>query len=413
MKRFMLSVLVLVLTLGFLVPSIAQEDVTLRVLWFNDANESDVFLDTIQPYLDENPHIKIDMQVVAFSDYEQKLKVMLTGDMAPDIARVTNNQIPVFLSELEPIAPYIEDIKDVESAFMAASLAFAKNENDEIIAYPTEATANGMIVNKTAFEKAGVDVAEVSKTWTWEEWEEIIKKVIAFEGNPTYGLALDFTPHRFSTLLFEFGGRMMNDDYTAVNFSNEKTVETITWFKRMHDEKIVPESVWLGSENPAELFQAGVVACHIGGSWNINVYAKNIKDFEWMVVVPPKGEIVSSVPGGKFVASFKGSKNKEEAQKLMAWFSEDGPNAKYCCDTFNLSSRIDSSVEYPSNTSDFAAFSEALKATPVYVANEWKNPVLSQISPVIKEQIVLALMGDISPADAAAAIDQKGAEMMK
>ena len=128
MKKSVLSMIVLVLVLGMFVPTIAQEDVTLSVLWFNDANESEVFLDTIQPYLDENPNIKIDMQVVAFSDYEKKIKMLLSGDSAPDIARVTNNQIPVFLSELEPIAPYIEDIKDVESAFMAASLAFAKTK---------------------------------------------------------------------------------------------------------------------------------------------------------------------------------------------------------------------------------------------------------------------------------------------
>ena len=34
----------------------AQQEVTLSVLWFNDANESDVFLETVADYLAANPH---------------------------------------------------------------------------------------------------------------------------------------------------------------------------------------------------------------------------------------------------------------------------------------------------------------------------------------------------------------------
>jgi alpha-1,4-digalacturonate transport system substrate-binding protein len=71
----------------------AKDDVTLSVMWFNDANESDVFLDTIKGYLAENPNVKVDMQVVAFQEYEQKLKLMISGGNPPDIARVTNNHL--------------------------------------------------------------------------------------------------------------------------------------------------------------------------------------------------------------------------------------------------------------------------------------------------------------------------------
>lgn len=95
----------------------------------------------------------------------------------------------------------------------------------------------------------------------------------------------------------------------------------------MHDEELIPKSVWMGSEKASELFQAGIAAAHIGGSWNINGYSKDIKDFEWVAVRNPKGEIQSSVPGSKFVASFQLSPNKEEAQKLMAWFSDAQHNS--------------------------------------------------------------------------------------
>ncbi|MCY1151737.1 MAG: sugar ABC transporter substrate-binding protein [Sphaerochaetaceae bacterium] len=414
MKKLMLIMVSILLCSTVVFASGATEgeedkDVTLSVMWFNDANESDVFLDTIDEYLKANENVKVDMQVVSFSEYEQKLKLMISGGNPPDIARVTNNHLSSLGSSLEPINNYVDDISAVEDMFMPGSIAFAK-DGDNLLAYPTEATANGMLVNLTAWENAGIDVKELSKTWTWEQWEDAVKEVIKANDGMKYGLALDFSPHRYSTILFEFGGRQMNLDQSEVEFTNEGTINSINWFKRLHDEGLIPSSVWLGSENPAELFQAGLVACHIGGSWNINTYNTNVKDFEWCAVNTPKEEIRSSVPGGKFIASFKDSENKEEAMKLMAAFSSKESNEKYCADTFNLSARVDTDVPYISNKEDFTVFSEDLKVTPAFTALEWKASSLNKVYSYIREQIVQVLMGNISAEEATMNIDKEAAK---
>ncbi len=391
----------------------SEKDVTLSVMWFNDANESEVFMNTISDYLEANPHVSIDLQVVAFSEYEQKLKLMISGGNPPDVARVTNNNLANLVSSFEPLEGYVDSIEAVKANYNPASVAFAINKQGEMIAYPTEATANGMLVNKTAFMNAGIDVANVSKTWTWDEWEVLAREVIAANDKIKYGLAVDFTPHRFSTLLFQMGGRFLNEDQSAMGFNSEGSIAALEMFKRFHDTGLIPKSVWLGSENPAELFQAGIVASHIGGSWNINTYSKNVKDFEWMVVNTPKGEINSSVPGGKFIASFRDSANKEEAMKLMAVFADKEHTEKYCGETFNLSSRVDTDVAYASNASDFAVFLEDLKKTPAFTANEWKNENVNKVSAYLKEQIVEVLLGNVTPKQAAINVDEKGATFFK
>lgn len=406
MKKFLSGLLTALLLVCALGQAFAAEPVTLTVLWFNDANESDVFTKTVADYLEENPNVTLDMQVVAFDAYEQKLKMMIAGDNAPDLARMTTALLPVFSDSMEPLATYA-DTAAIEAAFAPSMLAFAKNTSGELIAYPTEATANGMLVNQTAFEKAGIDVVALSKTWTWADWEEAAKKVVAASDTVKYGLAVDFTPHRFSTILYQFGGRMMNEDHTAIQYSNEGTINAINWFKRMHDEGLIPQSVWMGSENPAEMFQAGLVACHIGGSWNINTYA-GVTDFKWTAVQCPKGEIRSSVPGGKFIGSFKTSPNKEEAAKLMAAFSDAEHNAAYCLGTNNLSSRVDVSIEYPAFTDCFNTFSEELKITPTYTAEEWNTALVGKIGSIVKEQIVQVLLGSITAEQACAEIDAQG-----
>ena len=391
----------------------SKKDVTLSVLWFNDGNESEVFLKTMDDYLKANPNISLDLQIVAYSEYDQKLKLMISGGNPPDLARITTNTLSVVVDSLEPIDNHVQDIEAVKKQYLPSMVAFASNKDGKFVAYPTEATANGMLVNKTAFDKAGIDVDEVSKTWTWGEWETIIKKVIAANPKMKYGLAVDFTPHRFSTVMYQWGGHFLNADQSSINFNNPGTIETLKWFKHVHDAALLPKSVWLGSENPAELFQAGLVAGHIGGSWNINTYNKNVKDFEWKAVKMPKGLINSSVPGGKFVASFKGSKNQDEAFKFMAAFADKTHNEMYSRDTFNIPSRNDAVVTYPSNSDDFKVFLEELKVTPAFTADEWKNTNLSKVTTYIREQIVEVLLGNITAEQAVANVDTKGATYFK
>ena len=380
---------------------------TLSVLWFNDANESDVFMETIQGYLDEHPDIKVDLQIIPFGDYEQRLRMMISGGTVPDLARLTTGIIPGVISTLEPIEQYIDNPQATRDAFMPSMLAFTLNGNDEMVAYPTEATANGMLVNLTAWENAGIDVKTLSQSWTWEEWENAVRQVIAANEGMSYGLAVDYTIHRFSTILYEFGGSFLNADSTAFQMDKPENVNAINYFKRLHDEGIIPSSVWMGSENPAELFQAGLVACHIGGSWNINTYNANVTDFEWCAVSTPKGAINSSVPGGKFIGAFRGGKHLKEAMDLMAYFSAKEQNEKYCLGTFNLSSRVDANIAYPTNSEDFAVFQKDLSVTPAFTAREWTNQSVNQLGTYMVEQIVQVLLGNMTAEQACSAIQAR------
>jgi alpha-1,4-digalacturonate transport system substrate-binding protein len=107
------------------------------------------------------------------------------------------------------------------------------------------------------------------------------------------------------------------------------------------------------------------------------------------------------VPGGKFIATFKGGKNETEALRLITAFADKDHTSAYVRDTFNLSSRTDTVVNYPSNGKDFAIFLEELKVTPPFTADEWKNVELNKVSAFIREQIVQVLMGNLTPEQAA------------
>ena len=386
----------------------AVEDVSLSVLWFNDGNESEVFMNTVSDYLEANPNVSIDMQLIPFGDYEKRLKLMIAGGNPPDLARITNNQVAMFADSLLPLDGNVENLSEVTDGFNKASLAFATDKNGNLVALPTEATANGMIVNVDYFTKAGIDVRELSKTWTWDQWYDAMVQVVAANDGLEYGLGYDFSPHRWSTLLYEAGGRFLNDSTTAMGFNSPESIDALNFFKKLHDDGLIPSSVWMGSENPQELFQAQIVASHIGGSWVINKYNSDITDFKWAAVNMPKRKIRSSVAGGKFVGVFKGADNEKTAIDLMLHFSDQKHNAMYCLDTYNLSARTDANITYPARNEDFLAMAADLAVTPAITAEDWKSPELNKIYSYIREQIIEGLLNNQTMEQTAQNIQDKG-----
>jgi len=414
MTRRIVLLLGLVLLVA-LAPSavVAQgaQKTTLTVLWFNDSNESDVFQKTMAGYAASHPNIAIDMQVIPFKDYDNKLKLMIAGGSPPDVARLTNNHVAILGDQLQPLEG--NRFKELASHYFASSLALATDSKGQLLAMPTEATANGMIVNRTYFKNAGIDVDKLSKTWTWDQWVDAMKKVMAANAKCKYGIVVDFTPNRWSTFLFEAGGRFLTPDGKAMNFMTPEALDALNFFKMLHDTQLTPASVWMGSENPQEMFASGLVACHVGGSWLINAYNSTIKDFDWGAVQMPKRNIRSSVPGGKFVGTFRQSPNKAAALDLIAAFSDLEHNSAYCRDTFNLSARKDAKISYPARGADFAVFGNDLSVTPAYTAEDWKSPGLNKIYTYIRDQIVEGLLGHQTMQQTQQNIQQQGNQFLQ
>lgn len=301
------------------------ETKTLDVVWFSDNKEGEVFMELAEEYMSEHPNIKIELVETPYGDLDNKLKNMINAGEAPALARMTN--LGPFQNQLINLLDYVDDAD-----------AFATNFNNglrydydgQILAAPSDVTANGVIYNKTAFEAAGVEVpASEDDIWTWDEFTEALKTVME-KGGVKYGLAYDNTTQRFSTLIYEAGGSLLNEDMTASNINTDATRRTLSWFKQLHDEGVIPTSVWLGSETPQEMFRTGQVACHIGGSWQVANYKDQITDFEWGVTYLPQEARRSSVPGGKWLGAFKNTGVEKEAAEFIEWMSQPEQSKRYC-----------------------------------------------------------------------------------
>ncbi len=344
-----------------------QEVKTLDVVWFSDGKEGESFLALAKKYEEEHPNVKIQLIEVPYSDLESKIKNMINGKESPALARLTN--LGPFENQLLDLSEYVSD-KEAFSNSFGEGLKFIYD--GKILAAPMDVTANGLIYNKTAFEKAGVSVPQnADEIWTWDEWKDAMKTVME-KSDCKYGLVYDKSPQRFTTLMYEAGASMLNEDLTASNFNTPETERAVSFFKELHDEKIIPDSVWLGSENPNNLFRTGQVAMHFAGSWMIANYKEEITDFEWGVTYLPKEAKRATVPGGKYLAAFQNTGVEKEAAEFIEWISKAENNAVYCQENSYLSQVKGNEVlSYDYGADFFAIFTEELNATDDIPRSEW------------------------------------------
>ncbi|WP_338552705.1 sugar ABC transporter substrate-binding protein [Paenibacillus sp. KS-LC4] len=362
------------------------EKATLDFLWFSDGNEGEVMKGIIKDYEQANANVKINLIEVGFKDLQTKLKTMISGGKPPALSRITDTGS--FANQAVDLTPYVDSAEQFEGQFID-SLKPYYVINDKLVAAPMDVTANGLIYNKTLFDKAGVKVpTSPDDVWTWDEYTAALKEVMA-KGGARYGMVWDVTPHRWSTLLYQNGGSILTEDGKAAAINSEAGIRTMDMFKQLHKDGIMPDSVWLGGENPNNLFRSGTVAAHWAGNWMISNY-KDITDFEWGVTYMPKGTQRSSVPGGKFLMAFKDSGNEKEAAEFIKYLTSKEVNSKYNQESLFMSPRKDSAVlDYSFGKEMYQVFSDELKNTSPLAANDWsRQTIISKISTDLKNNII-------------------------
>lgn len=373
------------------------------MFWFSDGGDTEAMQKLIDQYQTENPNIKINLIEIPFEDIQNKIMVSVSGGTPPALARTTES-VTSFINEATiDFADYVD--KDELLSQFLPSIHNYFVLNDKVCSVPTDVTANGLIYNKTAFEKAGVSVpTSPDDIWTWEEFEQALKTVME-KGGVQYGLVIDNPTHRWSTILYEFGGSLANEN--GGNLSSPESLAAIEYTKHLFDEGIVPKSTWLGGEDPNNMFRSGQVAAHLSGNWIFINYRDNITDFEWGVTYLPTEVTRSSVPGGKQLTAFEGSGMEQEAVDFIMWVTAQEQNAQYCEESLLISPRLDNAeLNYSFGSEYFAIMANELDNTVPEASFDWGYPNLSaELQTILEEGFSEVINGTMTAQELAAEAD--------
>ena len=284
-----------------------------------------------------------------------------------------------------------------------SSFAMDGTVNGELVAGTVNATAVGLIINKTAFDKAGVSYPLTEEDrWTWDEFMAALDQVMAAnEGNLDYALVIDYSQQRIRTVLYQFGSMFFDPaDSKHLIFDSPETRAGIDFLLSLYEDGYSSVSAGLGTENAQQMFKTGRVAAHLAGNWVITDYMENITDFEWTPVLMPYETTVATCLGGNFLYAFDGTGQEETAVEFIKWFFEPENYIQYCKDGNYLPGVKGIEVDYDVPGLDI--FVQELNATDAaperdkaiessYIGKDWGN--------TLRDNLARAVAGEISAED--------------
>ncbi len=424
MKRFvLLSLAMLVLGVGALFANgqaqgsteatkqAAPQQKELTALWFyDDPAELDFLNKKAAEYSAAHPGVSIKVNTVAYDDLFPRVAQLVAAGTPPDIVKLT---------DIRPeIAPFVQDLsqhlgKDFLKPFIPG-LQAALTRNNQVVGAPLDVTANGVMLNKTLFEKAGVAIPSKDKPWTWDQFLAAVGQVKQKTG-ALYGLVWDVTPHRWSTYLFENGGSYYDATGTKANFNTPEAIRALRGFDKMFDDGYMPKSIWIGSENPRDMFFGGNSVAWMSGSWQVKAMIQNLKDFQWTAGPNPYVTTRSSVLGYKFVSAFSTAKHPEVAADFIKFFTSKESNSDYARTLMAISARTDTgTIDYqnPQATEALNNLAHELAVSPLAASKDVTNPAMGFVWNTVKENVQLVLTKQKTPEQAAADVDAKITEAL-
>jgi alpha-1,4-digalacturonate transport system substrate-binding protein len=388
------------------------DDKNLTYVYFTDGPDEAATRSLISEF-EKETGATVNLQIVPFANLEQQLQARLSGDNAPDVARLT--ELTPFRDDLLDLNKFQKDALD--GKFIDGANSIIKGEGGELVAVPSDLTMNGPLINVDQFKKAGVPLPDPAKPWKWSEFVAAAKKVQ--QANKTeYAIAMDVSGHRFATMLSQYGTTYFSQD-GKVALDKPKAVAAVTQFAELNFSGAMPKDVWLqaGSKYKGanDVFLAQQTPVYISGNWQISAFAKDAK-FNWQAAPNPCEERCGGFPGGKFMAAFKQSKRQELAAQFIAWMNSADSQRKMCQQAAFLPTRkdlIESGIDYPNRGQDMKVFLDEIKQTPEDTYANVYNPAFSATAKGVVNALAKLLSGSGNPQSTVDAMTQEAEKALE
>lgn len=228
-KKFLVLLMALVLLLSTMTFAVAQEQQTIRVLWWGSQARHDLTVKAINLFMEKNPNIKVEIEFTDWGGYWSKLATQTAGGLVPDVVQMDYAYITQYATNnvLEDLTPYIEsgalDVSNISDAMLASAKV-----GDGMYAIPCGSTAPILLYRKDILDQAGVTMP-ISPTE--KEFFEIEKQVLAATGR-TNGSDCGWEGVRYHVR--NYGLNLYSEDGTSLGFEDPALVAYV-WQRYLNE----------------------------------------------------------------------------------------------------------------------------------------------------------------------------------
>ncbi|MBQ1024931.1 sugar ABC transporter substrate-binding protein [Micromonospora sp. C95] len=288
----------------------------------------------LQPELDkfeQQTGIKVNVEVVPWSDLLNRLLAAATTGQGPDVVNIGNT----WSASLQATGALVEfddatlDKVGGKDRFVPAALAAAGAPDQPPAAVPLYSLAYALYYNKQSFADAGITAPPT----TWEELAEVGRKLT---GDGTWGLAVEgANPSENAHHAFTFGQQYGGNWFDAAGQPTFDTPQNVAAVKRYVDlmavDKIVnPSNAEYAQNQSVSDFANGKAAMLLWQAAGANLKSQNmaadaygVAPVPFLASPPAGGKQVNSMVAGINIAVFKHTKNLDGALEFVKFMTSD------------------------------------------------------------------------------------------
>jgi multiple sugar transport system substrate-binding protein len=259
-------------------------------IWGNDVQKA-MYEELAKEFKSEYPHVDVEVMMIPFADYQQKLSIMLASKTAPDIGWLAERMIPQFLEsgQLIDISESVTGDAAYDFADIYPSTLELFTKGDELYGIPFSTPPILMYFNKNLFEGKGLKTpSELYAEGNWN-YEEFLKasKAIADPSQGVYGVRLVRDWKNWSDgllpLIWSHGAEVFNAEGTSFTLNSPQGQEALQLYSDMlFKDNVHPKP---GDEIA---FDSGKIGMYTD-RYSYVSKARPITDFEWDIAPMPEG----------------------------------------------------------------------------------------------------------------------------
>ena len=282
--------------------------------WSSSDAENARLQEMIDTYNEQNPGVNVTLNQVP--DYDTVLQTAMAGGEPPDVFYIDSFRLPDYVAAdaLMPIGDQMDDPDD-----FYPSLRQAFTINDTFWCPPKDFSTLALQYNTDHFDAAGLDYP--TPDWTWDDLRAAAEALTDADAGVT-GLVLPADMARWIAFLYQAGGTVTNDDFSAMTLDSPEALEATDFYVNMVLDGVAAQPSDLDSGWPGEAFGKGLASMSLEGNWIVPFLNDQFPDLNWGVTEMPAG------PGGDATMAFTvcygvaaDAPNPEESIALANWLT--------------------------------------------------------------------------------------------
>lgn len=373
--------------------------------WSNTPAKDNAMKAWIGDFVKSNSSIKISPEILPWTNYWDKLKISTAGGNAYDIIGISSGSAaPYYASGSLVDLSTLDGYQDVVNALAPSTITLCQ-WNGKTYGIPIGTSVSVLGYNADMLQAAGIPTPDPSTPMTFDQFKVLGKKLYKagqqYAINPTDILDIP-------TFVQMEGGNMFDRaiNPTKITINTPEGIQGITDYKSLFDENLAPPYAQLN--NGPWSFDLGALQTNKIGFARVGAWLfTDIQNSSIKIGITPLFTIKTPVVQGSVnsLSIYAGSKHINEAWEFIKWAAGVQPEI-----SFAKFSDIPANKTALSQLSSYIApanFAPTLLAAyptfqPQYMTNN------QQLSSVISD-ITTSLMGNkITPAQAAAQLEQQG-----